>query len=320
MPDAIEHGLDYSARELTPQEIDDYNRANPGQPITYLIRYIGYSANRKCISHYAGALKAHEASGRKVLLVHQIAYQDFARGYEAGVEHAQIAVADAERQGWEWNRPIFAAFDRWLASHDPNKGIYPISLDTVRGYVAGFRSVLGDWAGLYGFYDVMGPAVQEEWVRWFWQCGAESALVPGVQFYQWNNGRVHVNGLECDLNKSYIDLSALEGDDMASFSDQEKADLLEGARSNLEGAEGKRHAGAMYALAAKVETKLGEIDDRLTGLTTTVEELLRRPQADVDEAALAAELEARGFDGVSAAELKAILHGAFARAANEGTN
>ena len=88
MPKAMAFGLDYSARELSPQEIDAYNRANPSQPISFLIRYIGYPTNRKCISHYPGALRAHEESGRRVLLVHQVAYNDFLNGGAAGVAHA----------------------------------------------------------------------------------------------------------------------------------------------------------------------------------------------------------------------------------------
>lgn len=212
VPHAKAYGLDYSTRELDPSEIDQYNMRTPHQRIGFLIRYIGYPNNPKCISHYPGALQRHERSGRPVLLVHQVAYQDFAGGHDAGVAHARVAVADAERAGWEWNRPIFAALDRYLNASDPKRSIYPIPLDTARRYVAGFRSVLGDLAGLYGFHDVMGPAVRDRWVPWFWQCGAESALVPGVQFYQWNNGRVYPGGMECDLNKSYIDLDNLGAD------------------------------------------------------------------------------------------------------------
>lgn len=210
MPQAQAYGLDYSARELSPQEIDDYNRANPNARISFLIRYIGYRTNKKCISHYPGALRAHEQSGRRVLLVHQVAYNDFLGGEQAGIAHARLSVADAEREGWQHDTPMFAAYDRFLAGN-PAKGITPMSLNQVRDYVGGFRSVLGDLAGLYGFFDVMGPCVAENWVPWRWQCGAESALVRDVQFYQWNNGRAYVNGLECDLNKAFIDLTSIGG-------------------------------------------------------------------------------------------------------------
>jgi hypothetical protein len=220
-PPTKAYGLDYSARELSPQEIDAFNRANPGTPISFLIRYIGYPGNRKCISAYPGALRAHEKSGRRVLLVHQVAYNDFLGGYGAGAAHAHLSIADAERQGWQHDTPIFAAYDRFLAGN-PANGITPMTLAQVQDYVRGFRSVLGDLAGLYGFYDVMGPAVRGQWTKWFWQCGAESALVPGVQFYQWNNGRVSPGGMECDLNKSYVDISSFGGDDMPLNADTDQ--------------------------------------------------------------------------------------------------
>lgn len=226
------YGLDYSAGELSPRQIDDYNRANPDRPISFLVRYIGYPNRRKCISYYPGALASHEAAGRPVLLVHQDAYQDFADGEDAGRAHGLLSVLDAERAGWRWDRPIFAAFDRWLNSHDPARGIYPISLDTVRDYMRGFRSVLGDHAGLYGFGDVMGPCVAEDWVRWRWQCGAETAVVQGVQLYQSNRGYVYPGGIQSDLNLSYVDIEQFGGDDVGNVDSISKA-ALEQIRDEL---------------------------------------------------------------------------------------
>lgn len=185
------YGLDYSARELTPDEIAAYNRANPSQPISFLIRYIGYPTNAKCISHYPGALQRFEKAGVVVLLVHQVAYLDFHGGYNAGRQHALIALADAQREGYPEGRPIFMAFDRWLAG-DPKRGIPALPIETVWKYLAGAASVLG-WArtGLYGFWDVIHPAIRENRVLWTWLCGAESFVIDGVDFYQWNNGRVY---------------------------------------------------------------------------------------------------------------------------------
>ncbi|MDU0289263.1 glycoside hydrolase domain-containing protein [Saccharothrix longispora] len=203
-------GLDYSARELSPAEIDDYNRRTPHQPISFLIRYIGYPGNRKCISAYPGALKAHEDSGRIVLLVHQIGYTDFHGGRAAGRAHASTALADANAQGYPDGRPIFFAFDRWLSG---NSQAGPLTLGHVWDYLQGAIDVLGSQrVGLYGFFDVIHPAVREGRVRWTWLCGAESGVIDGVSFYQWNNGRVYPGGLECDLNKAYVDLSTLGGD------------------------------------------------------------------------------------------------------------
>lgn len=265
-PPVRAYGLDYSARELSPREIDDFNKANPATPISFLVRYIGYPANRKCISAYPGALRAHESSGRAVALVHQVAYNDFLGGERAGIAHAKLSIADAERAGWQWNRPVFAAYDRFLAGNVA-KGITPMTVDQVEDYVGGFRSVLGDLAGLYGFYDVMGPAVRGQWTKWFWQCGAESALVPGVQIYQWNNGRVFPGGMECDLNKSYVDISSFGGDDEMTPEDKAQLNQVEAyARETWEQVAQKieglsalhRHVNflgdLMIALAKKVDT------------------------------------------------------------------
>jgi hypothetical protein len=60
-------------------------------------------------------------------------------------------------------------------------------------------------------------------------------------------------------------------------------------------------------LVKRLETKLDH-------LTADLAELKARPVADVDEAALAAELEARGFDGATAAEVTEAIRAAFARA------
>lgn len=302
MPAATAYGLDYSARELRPTEIDSYN-AGTQQKISFLIRYIGYPGNSKCISYYPGALERHEQSGRPVLLVHQVAYQDFAGGHDAGVQHARVAVADAERAGWAWNRPIFAALDRYLAASDPARGIHPISLDTARRYVAGFRSVLGDMAGLYGFYDVMGPAVRDGWVPWFWQCGAESALVEGVQFYQWNNGRVYPGGLECDLNKCYIDLGTALGADMQLTKEnlQEIAQaVIDGIdrdkRATTRGLEGKNRSlydlgiqtlwnsedvlAAVFRIETRVAAGFSELSDDETTLLAAIRSAAGWPDDD----------------------------------------
>jgi hypothetical protein len=57
----------------------------------------------------------------------------------------------------------------------------------------------------------------------------------------------------------------------------------------------------------------------LASLRADVNLLKSRPVADVDEAALAAELEARGVTGVTPAQVKEIVLGAFGRAATEGS-
>lgn len=64
--------------------------------------------------------------------------------------------------------------------------------------------------------------------------------------------------------------------------------------------------GAALA-TVRLEAKL---DAELTALRADVAALKARPAADVDESALAAELDARGIGGVTAAELIGILNSA----------
>ncbi len=103
--DTEAYGCDYSAREYTPEQMDQY----PDVRIEWLARYIGYPANAKCISHYPGAYRAHTKAGRPVALYHQIGYRDFQGGYASGVAQAQTALSDAKSQGWDGETPIIAS-------------------------------------------------------------------------------------------------------------------------------------------------------------------------------------------------------------------
>jgi hypothetical protein len=213
-PDQVTaYGCDYSAREFTPSELDRY----PGVRISWLARYIGYPGNRKCISAYPGAYRAHRDSGRPVVLYHQVEYRDFTGGREAGRTHAQIAVTDARSKavGWDGETPILACFDRRMPAFSRNGVFYPaIPLDVVRDYMRGFVSVLGhDTAGFYGFEDTMRPCVDEDWVRFRMQCGARSAHVPGISSWQENNEQPLLLGTATDRLELYIPLAQLQGGD-----------------------------------------------------------------------------------------------------------
>ncbi len=57
----VTYGADYSASELSPSELDDFTDYD----IRFLIRYIGWPGNPKCISHYPGAYQAHVIQAAK---------------------------------------------------------------------------------------------------------------------------------------------------------------------------------------------------------------------------------------------------------------
>lgn len=201
--DAVLLGRDYSAREFSPQELDQYQRQFPNEaPVQALGRYIGYPTNPKCISHYPGAYKAHWEAGRPVFLFHQIGYTDMGGGYDAGRYHAQVAVSDARsiRVGWNGESPIVACMDRYYVK----QGYATLTREQLRSYMEGFRSVLGwELSGFYGFYDSMRHCIEENWANFTIQCGARSDHVPGIHAWQENNYQPKILGTATDILEIY---------------------------------------------------------------------------------------------------------------------
>lgn len=193
----VTYGADYSASELTPSELDSF----AGYDIRFLIRYIGWPNDPKCISHYPGAYRAHVTAGRTVLLVAEYDANDPAGGYTGGVAMAQRAVQDADSIGYPADLPIFFCADGWLASSN-------ISPATAMSYLDGAASVMGrQRTGAYGFRDFIEPAKQGGHARWLWLAGqapSDSELAAGwPHFYQWNNGMINPGGIEADLDWAY---------------------------------------------------------------------------------------------------------------------
>lgn len=204
--DALAFGLDYSASEVLPDHYDNVNAGVAGAGVVdcdFGKRYIGYPTNPKCISFYKGAYRRFVDAGKKIYLCHQIGYNDFGGGYAAGRRHAGVALKDAEAVGYDDRLPIACCFDRFLAGN-PAKGIPPLSLGQVYDYVDGFQSlVTWDRSELYGFFDVIHPAIRDGLARYTWLCGAGSNVRRGVTFWQFNNGYVYPAGLQADLNIQY---------------------------------------------------------------------------------------------------------------------
>lgn len=198
--DVKAYGRDYSAREFTDEEFRRYMRENPSErPVSFLGRYIGYPGNPKCISHYPGKYLHHRNAGRPIFLFHQIGYDDMAGGYDRGRGHAQVALADAKRVGWEGESHIVACMDRFYVK----PGYVTMTREGTREYMRGFRSVLGDRAGYYGFYDSMAHAVSEGWASFYVQCGARSAHVKGIHSWQENNYQPKIFGTATDILELY---------------------------------------------------------------------------------------------------------------------
>ena len=208
---AVTFGTDYSKRELSPSELDQFTKYD----IRFLIRYIGWPGNTKCISHYPGAYQAHVRAGRLVLLAAENDVTDPAGGFAGGAAMAHRALGDANSIGYPASLPIFFCSDGWLAdSH--------IAVTTAMAYLDGAASVIGKArTGAYGFRDFIQAAKAGHHARWLWLAGAAPTDAEVAQgwphIYQFNNGSINPGGIPADLDWAYPGvLDALRGADPAT--------------------------------------------------------------------------------------------------------
>jgi hypothetical protein len=150
---------------------------------------------------------SHLAAGLDVQLVMEVGTTDPDGGYAAGVALAQRAKAGADWLGYHGiiymtnDRPDLPSVTNW------------------QEFLRGAATVFGiTRTGAYGFAPALNTA--RNFASGFWQAGRESDLVPHADIYQWNNGRVTVDGVECDLNK-VIRIYGLGGGGSSTGSDYE---------------------------------------------------------------------------------------------------
>jgi Domain of unknown function (DUF1906) len=193
----VTYGADYSAGELSPAELDQFTQYD----IRFLLRYIGWPDNPKCISHYPGSYRALTGSGRTVLLAAELDGNDPASGYTGGVSMARRALDDASSVGYPVSLPIFFCADGWLSANG-------IPVATAMTYLDGAASVVGRRrVGAYGFRDFIEAARGGGHADWLWLCGSaptdEEVAQGWPHFYQWNNGQLSIAGITADLDWAY---------------------------------------------------------------------------------------------------------------------
>jgi hypothetical protein len=194
---AVTYGADYSASELSPAELDSFSEYK----LQFLIRYIGYPDNPKCISHYPGAYARHVRAGRLVLLAAEDGADDPASGFAGGAAMARRVLVDASAIGYPGRLPIFFCAGGRLASNN-------ISVETAMAYLDGAASVVGRaQTGAYGFRDFVQAAQAGGHARWLWLCGAapiDTEVAQGwPHIYQWNYGTIRPGGVPADLDWAY---------------------------------------------------------------------------------------------------------------------
>lgn len=191
----IATGLDYSARRLTGAQV----RA---AGYTFVNRYLWFPGQR-WPALTAAEYRDMRANGVDVHAIYEQNTNDPAGGWDAGVALAHQAVESARTCALPPGTTIFMCADAWLTTHG-------IPVSTAMAFLDGARSVIdpaGYVTGAYGFRDFIYAAQDGGHADRFWLCGAESGVRAGIHMYQWNNGRVYVDGLECDLNKQFLPMT-----------------------------------------------------------------------------------------------------------------
>ncbi len=199
-PNPIKLGLDYSARRLSGASIKKAG-------YDFVFRYLDFPGQR-----YPALNKAEyedlTRNGVEVHAIFEISIHDPGGGRAAGRANAVTAVNSARAAGLPKGSVIFMCADAPVSQ-------WPYTMETAMEYLDGARVIIEDSGyiiGAYGFNFFIYAAQAGRHADVFWLCGAETGLMNGQDFrnihaYQWNNGRVYVDGVECDLNKMFIPLT-----------------------------------------------------------------------------------------------------------------
>lgn len=199
--------------------------------------------------------------------------------------------------------------------------------DAIEKYFVGIAEVLGlGRVGYYGKYALLDRLASRNRATWYWQTYAWSAghnqdtqsRHPAACLFQ-RLGTVSINGVDCDVNdvlKTNYGQESTQEDDMTPDQDT----MLKIIYQQVVGAtpDGGIPAPGQFGAWPPRQFTPEEVTRGLT-LVDWTRYAANQQVADVDEAALAAELEARGIGGVTAAQVKEIVLGAFERAASDGT-
>lgn len=209
MATPIAYGADWSARPIYGDTLSRYRYTTPDgtqHRLSLVLRYADFPGQR--LSYLtATEYESHLAAGIRSLLIYQRTTRDPDGGEPRGREFGRAAVAYARKIGYRAGEPIFATADAPIGAYN---------LDVAEAFFRGFAAEVraaGFMAGGYGFRDVIYRLQDRGVVDVLWLCGAESGWRPGIAIYQWNNGRIWPDGVECDLVKQF---EPIGDDDMPS--------------------------------------------------------------------------------------------------------
>jgi hypothetical protein len=168
---------------------------------TGVFLYVGTPAFPKDAT--AAVYADYVAHGLKVAGIYELGLDDITSGM--GGAHAANAMADLLQIGAPRSTPLGCTADRHLTAAE-----IPTAVSYQRDFFNECKRA--GWAGpigAYGFAEYTHATHDAGVAEWLWQCGAESALWPGVHFWQRNDVLTQiVGGVEVDINEQYLPMGA----------------------------------------------------------------------------------------------------------------
>lgn len=188
--------LDYSAGKISAQAIRTSDIGAGGERAVGCIRYIDAPSLMGTKHTNRGEYQDHLANGLDDFLVIERQLNDCLGGYPKGRALMQAAIDGAHLIGYQGSH-IFVTCDRHFIQ--PSAGP-PVSAQVWQDFLGGAGDVIGQASlGAYAFSEGIDTANGH--ATGFWQAGTESLIRPWTHFWQDNNWKGFVGGVEVDRNR-----------------------------------------------------------------------------------------------------------------------
>jgi hypothetical protein len=152
------------------------------------------------------------AAGIDFYGVFEIGISDYRGAFLGGVELATRALTGAEQLGYPGK--IFMTVD----THMTDPSMLALALD----YQEGAARVLGDRHSVYGFSELIDACAARGLGSAYWVAGHQPPAASPAHWWQRNDGRITVNGIQCDVN---VELKPIPGDEVIDMTPDQAATL-----------------------------------------------------------------------------------------------
>jgi hypothetical protein len=139
------------------------------------------------------------AAGIDFYGVFEIGLSDYRGAFLGGVEYATRALTGAEQLGYPGK--IFMTVD----THVTDPSMLALALE----YQEGAAHVLGDRHSVYGFSELIDACAAKGLGSAYWLAGHQPPAASPAHWWQRNDGRITVDGIQCDVN---VELKPIPGE------------------------------------------------------------------------------------------------------------